>query len=232
MLFALAAADHPAPPHGDECVVLLHGLARSARSMQTLQRALRARGYQVENIDYPSRKHGIAVLAELAIGDALARCATTQVRRIHFVTHSLGGILVRYYLTHHRIGKLGRVVMLAPPNQGSEVVDRFGTLPGYRWLNGPAGFELGTRHDSIPLQLGAVDYPVGVIAGTRSVNPILSMALPAPDDGKVSLPRAKLAGMRDFLSVPVSHPFIMRNAAVIQQVIRFLETECFDHEHD
>jgi len=218
-----------APSPEDECVVLLHGLARSAQSMGKLATVLSARGYQVENFDYPSRRHGVAELAEIAVGGALDRCEARRPRTIHFVTHSLGGILVRYYLKHHGLAKLGRVVMLAPPNQGSEVVDQFGKLPGYGLINGPAGFELGTRAGSIPLQLGAVDYPVGVIAGTRSVNPILSTALPSPDDGKVSLARAKLEGMSDFLSMPVSHPFIMRNAAVIEQVLHFLATGAFVH---
>lgn len=226
-LFILAAVTETRAAPDGECVVLLHGLARTARSMTKLGDALQGRGYQVINVDYPSRKHGIAELAELAIGATLRRAESQRCERVHFVTHSLGGILVRYYLRQQCIANLGRVVMLAPPNQGSEVVDQFGKLPGFTLLNGPAGHELGTGADSIPLQLGAVDYPVGVIAGTRSVNPLLSTALPPPHDGKVSLPRARVEGMSDFLSVPVSHPFIMRNDAVIAAVLRFLATGAF-----
>lgn len=211
----------------EQCVVLLHGLARRAQSMRKLEASLRMHGYAVENVDYPSRKHGIAQLAELAVGAALARCRAQPFRRIHFVTHSLGGVLVRHYLARHRVDNLGRVVMLAPPNQGSEVVDRFARMPGFRLINGPAGLELGTRPDSAPLQLGAVDYPVGVIAGTRSINPILATALPAPHDGKVTVRSTQVEGMSDFLTVPVAHPFIMRNATVIGQVLHFLATGAF-----
>lgn len=214
----------------DECVILLHGLARTARSMARLAAALRDAGYRVVNVDYPSRKHDIATLARLSIGDTLARENLARYARLHFVTHSLGGILVRHYLKMQRPANLGRVVMLAPPNQGSEVVDAFSRVPGYAFINGPAGFELGTRDDSVPRQLGAVDYPVGVIAGTRSVNPILSTALPSPDDGKVSLAATQVEGMHDFLSLPVAHPFIMRHPQVIAQVRNFLATGAFKHD--
>ncbi len=228
-LLFLAFVSLPAAAAPVDCVVLLHGLARTAGSMEKLATALRDHGYEVANVDYPSRHFGIAELAGLAIGEGLLRCDAVQAPKIHFVTHSLGGILVRYYLKHDSIANLGRVVMLAPPNHGSEVVNHFGQLPGYRLLNGPAGFELGTDARSIPLQLGAVDYAVGVIAGTRSINPILSSVLSNPDDGKVSVQSARLDGMTDFLTVPASHPFIMRNAAVISQVVHFLQTGTFRH---
>ncbi len=214
----------------DECVILLHGLARTARSMARLAAALRDAGYRVVNVDYPSRKYDIATLATLSIGQTLARENLARCARLHFVTHSLGGILVRHYLKMQRPANLGRVVMLAPPNQGSEVVDAFRRVPGYAFINGPAGFELGTRDDSVPRHLGAVDYPVGVIAGTRSVNPILSTALPSPDDGKVSLTATQVEGMHDFLSLPVAHPFIMRNGLVIAEVLHFLAIGAFRHD--
>jgi pimeloyl-ACP methyl ester carboxylesterase len=218
-----------APPPPD-CVILLHGLARTASSMRDMESALKAQGYDVANVDYPSRKFEIALLADLAIEQGISDCGARENRKIHFVTHSLGGILVRYYLTHHDMPNLGRVVMLAPPNQGSEVVDEFGGVPGFRLLNGPAGMELGTDSHSVPLSLGPVTYPVGVIAGTRSINLILSTALPNPDDGKVSLERTKVDGMADFVSFPVSHPFIMQDKNVIRQVIHFLESGTFIHE--
>jgi triacylglycerol lipase len=228
-LLCLALVSSPAAAAPAECVILLHGLARTAGSMEKLATALRERGYQVANVDYPSRHYSIAELAGIAIGEGLLRCETMQAPRIHFVTHSLGGILVRYYLKHESISKLGRVVMLAPPNHGSEVVDHFAQLPGYGWINGPAGLELGTDTHSLPLQLGAVAYPVGVIAGTSSINPILSSVLPDPDDGKVSVESARLEGMEDFLTVPVSHPFVMRDAVVIAEVSHFLATGTFTH---
>ena len=197
--------------------------------MTKIEQALSANGYIVANVDYPSRSYPIETLSEMAIGRGLSTCKANSGGKVHFVTHSLGGILVRYFLSHKTIPNLGRVVMLAPPNQGSAVVDTFSQVPGYNVVNGPAGHELGTKSNSVPLQLGPVDYPVGVIAGTKSINPILSTTLAHPDDGKVSVESTKVQGMTDFITYPVSHPFIMRKAAVVRQVLTFLGTGKFNH---
>ena len=149
---------------------------------------------------------------------------------MHFVTHSLGGILVRQYLRDHDIPNLGRVVMLGPPNKGSEVVDRLSDFPGFRFVNGDAGLELGTGETSVPNQLGRANFELGVIAGTRSINLFLSSMIPGPDDGKVSVENTRLEGMRDHLEMEVTHPFMMRNDRVIDQVIHFLGNGQFSRE--
>ncbi len=217
-LSMLAAAD---------CVVLLHGLARTSSSMEPLSGALREAGYRVVNVDYPSREKPIEELAPLAIGSGLEGCGPEPT--VHFVTHSLGGILVRYYLANNEFANLGRVVMIAPPNQGSEVVDNLGEIPGFSEFNGPAGAQLGTGENSVPLSLGPVEFEVGIIAGTKTVNLILSQYLPNPDDGKVSVASARVEGMQDFIEVPYSHPFIMRAPLVIKQTRAFLTQGKFDH---
>lgn len=214
--------------HAKDCVILLHGLARTAASMEIMTASFISEGFDVVNVDYPSRDYPIEKLADIAVNDGIDKCPRDQT--LHFVTHSLGGILVRYYLTHNEVSRLGRVVMLAPPNQGSEVVDKLRDKPGYAIINGPAGAQLGTDKDSIPLKLGAANFELGVIAGTSSVNPILSLYLPNPDDGKVSVERTKVAGMKDFITVRHSHPFIMRSSEVIEQVISFIQTGSFIHD--
>lgn len=218
------------PPALADCVVLLHGLLRSSAAMEPLAKAFEARDYKVVNIDYPSRSETIEKLAPAAVNAGLAECG--QESPIHFVGHSLGGILVRYYLAEHTIDHLGRVVMLAPPNQGSEVIDNLGGFPGFYKINGPAAAQLGTDEASVPLRLGAVDFETGVIAGSRTINPVLSQYLPNPDDGKVSVESARVEGMADFLVVPHSHPFIMRRATVIRQTIHFIENGKFQHEQE
>lgn len=212
-----------------DCVVLLHGLARTAASMARLEEALTDAGFAVANIDYPSRKHTIEQLAPLAMEKGLAACRSRRAETVHVVTHSLGGILVRYYLAEHHLPELGRVVMLGPPNRGSQVVDKLSALPGFGVWNGPAGFQLGTGEDSLPRQLGPARFAVGVIAGTRSLNPVFSRFLPGPDDGKVALESTKLEGMQDFLVLPHTHTFMMRSAEVIRQTIFFLRNGRFDH---
>ncbi len=213
----------------EPCVVLLHGLARTNRSMRKIASALKAEGYRIANIDYPSRQNRVEELADLAVTAGLERCQTFGAERIHFVTHSLGGILVRYFLTQHELPNLGRVVMLGPPNHGSEIVDALRDVPGYFLLNGPAGNQLGTDPDAITRQLGPVNYPVGVIAGTKSINLILSIWLPDPDDGKVSVRSTHLEGMSDLITVPVAHPFLPGNREVIAQILKFLHSGNFDH---
>ncbi|MEO0573998.1 MAG: alpha/beta fold hydrolase [Pseudomonadota bacterium] len=226
--------------HGDnaltqdnaECVVLLHGLARTERSMRKMARALRNEGYAVANLGYPSRSATIDVLAPDAINAGLDVCRKQGATKIHFVTHSMGGILLRHFLANTAIAELGRTVMLAPPNQGSEVVDTLRGTPGFRSLNGPAGLQLGTGDEDIPRTLGAANFDVGIIAGTRSMNLVLSQFLPNPDDGKVSVESAKLDGMADFMTIPVTHPFIMKKPVVIQQTLHFLKTGAFDRPDD
>lgn len=210
-----------------ECVILLHGLARTAASMEPLAEALEAAGYRVANIDYPSRDAPIEVLAEMAVPAGLASCREHDAHPVNFVTHSLGGILVRQYYSGHATDGVKRVVMLGPPNRGSEVVDNLRDMPGFELLNGPAGAQLGTGEESLPNHLGPVEFELGVIAGTDSLNPILSTFLPDPDDGKVSLERTKVAGMCSLLALPVTHTFMMRNEQVIGEVIHFLKTGRF-----
>jgi len=204
------------------CAVLLHGLARSSDSMTEIEQKLTVAGYFVANIDYPSTEHPIAVLAEMAVNAGLQRCNSHQARPLYFVTHSLGGILLRQFYTNHSPHEVKRVVMLGPPNQGSEVVDNMKDMPGFELINGPAGMQLGTREFDTPKTLGPVNFELGIIAGTQSVNLFLSNFLPNPDDGKVSVASAKVEGMCGFITMPVNHPFMMTDDEVIGEVSHFL----------
>ncbi|XWN36802.1 MAG: hypothetical protein ROO71_12675 [Balneola sp.] len=210
-----------------DCVILLHGLARSDHSLSKLEQKLSHHGYFVVNESYPSTEYDIETLTEDIIPESIVLCPDTA--QIHFVTHSLGGILVRQYLSNHTIQNLSRVVMLAPPNKGSEITDELKDNILYQTVNGPAGLQLGTDSTSVPNRLGSADFELGIIAGTKTVNPILSQMLPNPDDGKVSVESTKLEGMADHLEVPYSHTFIMNKDEVIEQIIHFLEKGSFKH---
>lgn len=207
-----------------DCVVLLHGLNRTEVSMKTLQTELTESGYRVINHGYRSNKNTIPNLAtELA--SSVTRC---EGQRLNFVTHSLGGILVRAYLGSQKPRNLGRVVMLGPPNNGSEVVTVFGELGLFGLINGPAGLELHTGNDSAPNRLGPANFDLGIIAGNRALMPVFSGLLPKPNDGLVSVASTKLEGMNDHIVMPVDHTFMMRNDAVINQVKAFLKRGRFE----
>lgn len=212
----------------EECIVLLHGLWRSDASMNKMEKAMSRAGYKVSNIGYDSTKETVEELAAETIPRAVESCADAQ--KIHFVTHSMGGILMRQHLEHEDIENLGRVVMLGPPNQGSEAVDSYENFPGFKFFAGPAGLQLGTGEASIPRSLGPVSFDVGVIAGTQSINPILSGILPDRDDGKVTVESTRVEGMNDHVEMPVTHVFMMRDEDVFAQILYYLEHGQFSHE--
>lgn len=229
LVLLFASVGLAGPAFADDCVVLLHGLARTANSMDTMQQALDDAGFVTANIGYPSREHTVEELANMAIPQGIDACSESPgIERVHFVTHSLGGILVRKYLSEHAIANLGRVVMLAPPNQGSLAADELQNVPGFDWLNGPAGRQLGKGEDSVPLQLGPADFELGIIAGERTIDPLTSAVLDNPDDGRVSVDDTRLDGMTDFVVVQHSHAFIMRMQEPIELTIRFLNTGSFE----
>jgi triacylglycerol lipase len=229
LLWAAALGAPPATRAEEEApvesVVLLHGLLRTERSMRKLETRLTEAGYRVENIGYASRSHTPDELVE-QLHTALASCCA-DAARIHFVTHSLGGILLRAYVLKHELPRTGRVVMLAPPNHGSEHVTQFRDWKLFRWVFGPTAVELGTAPDSWPNRLPPVTFELGVIAGTGAFNPLGPFVLPEGNDGTVTLESAQVEGMRDFVAIPASHSFIMYSDLAIDLTLEFLRSGRF-----
>lgn len=219
-----------AMPETTETVVLLHGLGRTAKSMAYMDKRLTSAGYTVFNYDYESRKSEIESLVD-DLQAFITQCCLQQGTRLHFVTHSLGGILVRALIGQNRPVNLGRVVMLSPPNKGSETVDYLGDYTFFEKVFGPAASQLGTDPESFPNRLGPADFELGIITGNRTIDPISSLIIPGTDDGKVAIERTKLEGMKDFLVLPVSHAYIMQEPEVVDEVIYFLLKGRFSLKH-
>jgi len=203
-------------------VVLLHGIAVGSWTLNKLERALRRRGFATLNLGYASRKKPLEALAE-DIHRPVAEFAAGLDGPIHFVGHSMGGLLARVYVAKYRPARLGRVVLLGTPNGGSELADFLEPLGIYRWFFGPAGLQLTTQPEQALASLPALDYPVGIVAGNRSLYPISSLLiLPRPNDGRVSVASSKLADMADHVVVRASHAGLTRHPAAIDQTIAFL----------
>jgi pimeloyl-ACP methyl ester carboxylesterase len=213
---------------GREGVVLLHGIGRTSRSMRKLQRSLQQAGLATLNLTYASRKKPLEQLAE-EIHPAISQFSEAIHGPLHIVGHSMGGLLARVYVARYRPCRLGRVVMLGTPNGGSEIADLLQDTLLYRSYYGPAGLQLTTLPDDTLALLPPVDYPLGIVAGTRALNPIAWRCnLPRPNDGCVSIESSKLAGMADHIAIRATHVGLSRHRDAIRQTITFLSEGRFD----
>ena len=227
------AGEHSGTPgEPTHCVVLLHGIGGFALLLKSMELSLEKQGYFVANVTYPSLADPIESLAAGAVEEGLGKCAAQGLSRIHFVTHSMGGILVRQYLSQKPIGGLERVVMLAPPNQGSRFADYVGDSPLGKVYEPDALAQLGTGEASVPRRLEAPDFELGVIAGTRNLRKLIPGAPSEPSDGVVTIEETKAPGMKDFLLAPATHTTIVWNAEVQRQTAHFLRNGRFDHSSE
>lgn len=207
-------------------VVLLHGIARSAAHMKKLEHYLTSEGYSVINLNYPSTRYPLEELIAQTHQEIEARTPDKS-RKIHFIGYSMGGLVVRGILAKYRPLRLGRVVLLAPPNHGSEVADFIRNNPLYKRIYGPAGQQLTTNQTKISSLFGKVDYELGIIAGDRAIDPVSYFIIPGKNDGKVSIESTKLEGMKDHITLHATHTFFPTNAQVLKQTAYFLREGIF-----
>jgi pimeloyl-ACP methyl ester carboxylesterase len=214
-----------------ETVVILHGIARTNKSMKSIETALQKEQYETLNITYPSTEHNLNDIAKHLFENELNTKFWESAEKVHFVTHSMGGLVARKYLEMYKdkipAQKLGNVVMLGPPNGGSEVADWAHSLWPYQWFYGPAGQELTTAAAAV--NSAAPYYPLGIIAGTREWPYfVAAFVVPGDSDGRVSVEKTKLPGMTDHMSLVATHTFIMDDEDAHRQVVYFLKNKMFE----
>ncbi len=214
-----------------ELIVLLHGILRSKTDMLFLKNYFEKNGYNVLNILYPSREKSLEELSDFVHEHITASPDYSESIPVHFVTHSMGGLITRYYIAQHKPKNLGNVVMLGPPNTGSEFADWLSDTkilaPMFREIFGPASDQLTTRHKHID---GDITYPLGVIAGNLSINPLAPWVLDGEHDGIVPVERTKIDGMKDHIVMRATHSFMMFNPKVMDQALYFIQHKKFDHD--
>lgn len=210
--------------HNDqEVVIMLHGLWRSIRAMQPMARYLTERGYTTVNVPYASFRHDLDKLVSLVAEEI--RPWIEQGKTVHFVTHSLGGVVLKRLLELVHIEKIGRVVMLAPPHRGSEIVDWILSSPlrTVKGVLGPAGEFLSSARMSEHSENFPPDVEAAVIMGDKSGIPFFRRLLDASNDGLVSVEKGRLLGIKEFEIVNADHTFISSDLSVMQLVANFIK---------
>lgn len=210
-------------------VVLLHGILRNKLDMFPLEKYLESKGYVVLNILYPSRELSLEDISAF-VDKKIQTCPSyNKNMTLNFVTHSMGGLIARYYIDTHKPENIGNVVMLGPPNAGSEFADWLSDVkifsPLYKAIYGPAGSQLRTDY----VHKDKINYPLGVIAGNASINPLAPWILPGDHDGIVTVERTKIEGMTDHITMNSTHTFMMFSPEVMSQVHEFLLHGKFNH---
>jgi len=214
-------------PDDAQLMICIHGLGETPLIMMPVEWMFRAAGYEVWNLSYPSTLYPIADLARTYIAPELDRAAG---RRMHVVTHSLGGVLLHDCLQRHRPPLLGRVVMTSPGLRGSEALEVYRHHPLYRLVYGPAAWEGGIEDDAFARRLPpTVDYDLGVIAGSVSLDPLANSFIPWPHDGKISAGRTRLDGLADHVVLPLPHDLMSVHPLALAQIWSFIRYGTFRH---
>ncbi len=221
------------PDTGNDYVVVLHGLGRTKHSMGKISKHLSEKGYTVVNAQYPSNMKDLEALAKQDLSELISVHCPDKSRKLNFVTHSMGGILVRQFLKENMdVERIGRVVMLAPPNGGSEIIDGLREYKICHEILGPAGMSLGTREMDKPKSLGPINAETGVVMGDMCLFPLGWVFIDEPNDGAVAVKNAPIEGMKEGLLVNCTHTFMIVNNTVIGQVEYFLRNGEFDRRNE
>lgn len=220
----LSTAEHSNKP----VVMMLHGWGRNPSAMWYIGKQMEKSGFDVVRLEYHSLTQGPDEIMTDITGQINTFCTDHPKRQIHFVGHSMGGLVIRAFLEKNNIPNLGRVVLMGTPNQGVPIVDRYRDTWWMKAL-GPSAATLGTNSDSFPASIGPPDYPIGIIAG-HTDSTFNDRLIPGRDDGLVPVESTLLPGMTDFIVINSGHWTMRYDKEIARQVILFLNSGRFDHD--
>lgn len=210
-----------------EVVILLHGVLRTPMSMKIIELRLEKEGFDVLNYGYHSRQKIIENHAK-DLAEFLQTQEFEPTDTVHFVTHSMGSLVARYFLSHYKLNHAGRFVMIAPPNQGSSMADYLSEKKWYRWIWGAPAEQFLTADSSFAKNAGIPPREFGIIAGGKGDgagwNPIIS----GDDDGTVSVEQTKLDSMKDFIVIRNLHSLLLWDKEAVEQIVAFLKNGEFE----
>lgn len=212
-----------------QTIILLHGLWRSVWAMEPMARYLNQRGYHTINIPYPSFRKSIEENAQI-IHEIIKTHEKSG--NPHFVTHSLGGIITRKLLAEWPPENTGRIVMLAPPNQGCEILDWLNHHPLATHILGPSGIQLGCSAIQANAPLIAKEVDTAIIMGTQSTIPFFRSLLDQENDGIVSADSGRIADMNEFQVIDADHTFIAANPQAMKMTGDFIQYGSINEPHD
>ncbi len=208
-------------PMTGTAVIALHGILRSSKSWNDLRSVLEPDGYHVVAIDYPSTQRSIPEFAD-QLQQVIA--SLEGIDTIHFVVHSMGGLVVRRWCQSYSDPRVGRLVMIGTPNAGAEIATMLQKNLLFRAIYGPAGQELVAEANNFIGTLPVPQFEFAVIAGAKGSPDGFNPLITGDDDGVVTVESARLPGAADYLSVPCLHSFQCSNAEVMAATRRFLKT--------
>ncbi|MCA8991539.1 MAG: alpha/beta fold hydrolase [Planctomycetaceae bacterium] len=212
------------PPMKGEVVIYVHGIIRSSKSISSLITSLEESNYTVVGFDYPSTQ---VTMVDSAAYLKQVIDSLEGVEKIHFVCHSMGGLIVRTYLQQYEPDtRIGRMVMLGVPNLGAKMADIMKDNILYQFIYGPAGQELVENPEGYIAKLPTPQFEFAVIAGARGTNDGWNPLIPGDDDGTVSVDATRLPGAVDFMTVPAIHSFMMSNEQAQAATVNFLKHGC------
>ncbi len=208
-----------------ECVVLLHGYLRNSKCMHPVAEILESKGYKVQNISYPSTDYSIQTLSREHVAPQIDH---SNCDKMHFIGHSMGGIIVRHYLSENKPTNLGNVILIAAPNGGSDLVASIEDNPVFAWaLIGPAARELSPGSKLLQ-ELPLPDYNAGIITASKSINPITSIfLLDGKNDGTLTVESMKLQNMKDIVNLEATHTLVLLHPDIGMHIENFLKNGRF-----